>query len=57
MDVDYFQILQINVTFYLQYVWKLIVNVVIKIVETNIIGTGGQRVKGLWLRSVQLRFG
>ena len=46
MDVDYFQTLLINVTFYLQYVWKLIGNVLIKkMYKTNIIGTGGWRVK------------
>ena len=33
MDVNFFQILLINVTFYLQYVWKLIWNVLIKNVE------------------------
>ena len=35
MDVDYFQILLINVTFYLQYVWKLIGEVQIKNVENE----------------------
>ena len=35
MDVDYFQILLINVTFYLQYVWKLIGDVLIKNIENE----------------------
>ena len=35
MDVDCFQTLLINVTFYLQYVWKLIGNVPIKNVENE----------------------
>ena len=35
MDVDYFQILLIIVTFYLQYVWKLIGSVLIKNVKNE----------------------
>ena len=35
MDVDYFQILSINVTFYLQYVWRLIWSMLIKNVKNE----------------------
>ena len=47
MEVNDFQILLIGVTFYLQRVQKLVLNVLIKIIlkNLNIICTGGQSVK------------
>ena len=49
MEVNCFQILLIDVTFYLEHVQKVVHNEVIKM----ICGTGGKRAKG---RSVSLTF-
>ena len=47
MEVYYFQILLIGVTFYFQHILKKIDIVLVKNVKkTNIIGTSGLRVKG-----------
>ena len=40
MEVSDFEILLIDVTFYLEHVQKLVFNLLAKIKETNIIGTG-----------------
>ena len=44
MEVNDFEILLIDVTFYLQHVQKLVLNVILKNEKPNIIGTGGERV-------------
>ena len=57
MEVNYFQILLIDVTFYFQLVSKLTGIVLIKkCKENNIIGTGDLRVRhnDVWVDSIRL---
>ena len=44
MEVNCFQILLIDVAFYLSHVSKVVLNVLIKNENPNICGTGGKRV-------------
>ena len=47
MEVNFFQILLVDVTFYLSHILNVVLDVLIKNENPNICGTGGQRVKRL----------